>query len=426
MAELSGLQVFKYLPAAKKLPEGNCKKCGCPTCMAFALKLAKAQTEIELCPHVPEELKEMFAQSMIKPQKEVYLGAGKHKVLIGGENVLYRHEKTFINKTAIAVVIDLSEKGWEEKLKRVTDFEITRISETFKVDLVYLKCGDTPHPNFYDSQARQEILPLNRQADTLPSTARTARLEEDLPQGAREQLSSVTKQLDDLGFAWITEKDLSEVMQVEDKGVVETVRKLTEIRKKALLEKDESCSNPVMVYFKAEENLLKLMSKASFYLCKYVNLLVFEDFNEALISTLMTLRQNIYTDPQKPLQVESKVYEFNNPDENSLVFLTTNFALTYFAVANEIESLNKPAYLVVTPSDGMSVLTAWSAEKFTAQIVAKTVNQYQLAEKVKDKKIIIPGLLSHMKAEIEEALPNFDILVGPNEAYLLSDFVKSL
>lgn len=381
MAELSGLQIFKYLPAAKKLPEGNCKKCGFPTCMAFALKLAKAQTAIELCPYAPDELKEMFAQSMIKPQKEVYLGGGKCKVLIGGENVLYRHEKTFINKTIIAVVIDTSEKGWEEKLNRVTNFEIMRINETFKIDLIYIKGEITP---------------------------------------------ALTQKLDDLGFAWVTEKDLSEVMQVEDKGVVETVRNLTEIRKKALLEKDENCSSPVMVYFKSEENLLKLMSKASFYLCKYANLLVFEDFNEALISTLMTLRQNIYTDPQKPLQVESKIYEFNNPDANSLIFLTTNFALTYFAVANEIESLNKPAYLVVTPSDGMSVLTAWSAEKFTAQIVAKTVNQYQLAEKVKDKKIIIPGLLSHMKAEIEEALPNFDILVGPNEAYLLSDFVKSL
>lgn len=381
MAELSGLQIFKYLPAAKKLTEGNCKKCGFPTCMAFALKLAKAQTEIELCSYAPDELKEMFAQSMIKPQKEVYLGMGKNKVLIGGENVMYRHEKTFINKTAIAIVIDTSEKGWEEKLKQVTDFEITRINEIFKVDLIYLKGDITP---------------------------------------------ALTQKLDDFGFVWVTEKDLSEVMQVEDKGVVETVRNLTEIRKKALLEKDENCSSPVMVYFKSEENLLKLMSKASFYLCKYANLLVFEDFNEALISTLMTLRQNIFTDPQKPLQVESKIYEFNNPDANSLIFLTTNFALTYFAVANEIESLNKPAYLVVTPSDGMSVLTAWSAEKFTAQIVAKTVAQYKLAEKVKDKKIIIPGLLSHMKAEIEEALPNFDILVGPNEAYLLSDFVKSL
>lgn len=381
MAELSGLQIFKYLPAAKKLPEGNCKKCSFPTCMAFALKLAKGQTDINLCPYAADELKEIFEQSMKQPQKEIYLGAGKQKVLVGGENVLFRHDKTFINKTAIAIVIDTSKPDWENKLNRIADFEVTRINDTFKVDLIYLK-GNIP----------------------------------------RELKETIEK----LGFAYVTEDDLSEVTQVDDNGVFETVEKLTEIRKKAVLEKDENYSNPVMVYFKHEDNLLKLMSKASFYLCKYANLLVFEDFNEALIYALMTLRQNIYTDPQKPLQVESKVYEFNNVDENALIFLTTNFALTYFAVANEIEALNKPAYLVVTPSEGMSVLTAWSAEKFTAQIVAKTVNQFELSKKVKNKQIIIPGLLAHMKEEIEEVLPDFKILVGPNEAYLLSDFVKSL
>lgn len=380
MAELSGLQVFKYLPAAKKLEHGNCKKCGFPTCMAFALKLAKNQAEIELCPHVPDELNEIFEQGMKKPQKEVLLGH-KNQILIGGENVLYRHDKTFINKTAIAIVLDLSDKNWEEKLKQITDFEITRISDTFKIDLIYIK-GDATN--------------------------------------------ELTQKLDDLGFAWVVEEDLNEVTQVEDGEFFETIKTLTNIRKKAVLEKDENYSNPVYIYFKHQDDILKLMSKASCYLCKYANLLIFEDFNEALISTLMTLRQNIYTDPQKPLQVESKIYEFNNADENSLVFLTTNFALTYFAVANEIEALNRPAYLVVTPSDGMSVLTAWSAEKFTAQIAAKTVNQFELAKKIKNRQIIIPGLLSHMKQELEEVLPEFKIVVGTNEAYLISDFIKTL
>lgn len=380
MAELSGLQVFKYLPAAKKLPEGNCKKCGFPTCMAYALKLAKNQTEIGLCPYVDEALKEIFEQSMKKPQKEVLLGH-KNQVLTGGENVLFRHDKTFINKTAIAIVLDVSKPDWQEKLKQITEFEISRVNEVFKIDLIYLKGGVTPE---------------------------------------------LTQKLDDLGFAWVLEDDLKDLIKVEDQGVVKTVEELTKIRKKAVLEKDENYSNPVMVYFEHEKNPLNLMAKASFYLCKYANLLVFEDFNEALISTLMTLRQNIFTDPQKPLQVESKIYEFNNPNKDSLIFLTTNFALTYFAVANEIEALNRPAYLVVTPSEGMSVLTAWSAEKFTAQIVAKTVNQFGLAQKVKNKQIIIPGLLSHMKAEIEEVLPEFEILVGPNEAYLLGDFVRNI
>lgn len=415
MTELSGLQIFKYLPAAKKLPEGNCKKCGFPTCMAFALKLAKGQTEISLCPFVSKDLREMFELGMKKPQKEILLGH-ENKVLIGGENVLFRHDKTFVNKTAITVVVDVQEKNWEQKLQRVLDFEITRVNETFRIDLICLK------GKFSDE---------------------------------------LTNKLDELGFAWIVEEDLKYLIKVEDKGVFETVETLTKIRKKAVLEKDEKYSMPTYIYFPSSlegkcdldlcfpikpsplggeggistrgtsvrnsgEGLFELMSKASFYLCKYANMLIFEDFDEALISTLMTLRQNIFTDPQKPLQVESKVYEFNSPDENSFIFLTTNFALTYFAIANEIEALNKPAYLVVTPSEGMSVLTAWSAEKFTAQMVARTVAKHELAKKVKNKKIIIPGLLAHMEQELKEELKDFEIVVGPNEAYLLGDFIKNI
>ncbi len=429
MAELSGLQIFKYLPAAKKLPEGNCKKCGLPTCMAFALKLAKGQTEISLCPYVSKDLCEMFELGMKKPQKEILLGH-KNKVLIGGENVLYRHDKTFVNKTAIAVVIDTKEKDWEQKFQRVLDFEITRVNETIKVDLICLKGYPSPPTPYLSPKDTQSF-----------GSAES--------QGAR--VENLTQKLDDLGFAWIVEEDLKDLIKVEDKGVFKTVEKLTKIRKKAVLEKDEKYSMPTYIYFPSRHaelvsasylssdvgkipkqvrddkyELLELMSKASFYLCKYANMLIFEDFDEALMSTLITLRQNIFTDPQKPLQVESKVYEFNNPDENALIFLTTNFALTYFAIANEIEALNKPAYLVVTPSEGMSVLTAWSAEKFTAQMVAKTVAKYELAKKIKNKKIIIPGLLAHMAQELREELTGFEIIVGPNEAYLLADFVKNI
>jgi acetyl-CoA decarbonylase/synthase complex subunit gamma len=380
MDKLSGLQVFKYLPAAKKLPEGNCKKCKFPTCMAYALKLANGQADVELCPYLPEELKSKLSQSLKKPQKEIYLGH-KNKVLTGGENVLYRHDKTFVNKTIIAVTLDFDAQNWHEKLSRILDFAITRINNTYKIDLVYLK-GEIP--------------------------------------------SEVLEKLDLAGIAWVTESDLSVLDMVEDEGVIKTVEKLTYIRKKAILEKDEKFSNPVAIYFKQTEDLLELNSKAAFYLCKYASVLIFENFDEALFSTLMILRQDIYTDPQKPLQVESKVYEFNNPDENSLIFLSTNFALTFFAVSSELEALKRSSYLIVTPSEGMSILTAWAAEKITAQMIAKTVENSNLEQKVKTKRIIIPGLLSHMKDEIQEALPQFEIVVGTIEAYKIYDFVKTL
>ena len=368
--ELSGLQIFKYLPAAKKAEHSNCKECGCPTCMAFALKLAKKQIELSKCSYAPDELKEFFEINSKQPQKTVEINGLK----IGGENVLYRHEKTFVNRTAIAVIVDLKDNDWPKKLERLTSFEITRVSETMKIDLVILK---------------------NNTSKFVPSGINFINYED----------------FERLPFIFL-EDDFSN-----------TKEKLVEIRTKAILEKDETCSHPVCVRMKTTDELSQC-ARAAYYLCKYANILVFENFNEAMISSLMTLRQNIFTDPQKPLQVESKIYEFNNPDENSLIFMTTNFALTFFAVANELEGLNVPSYLIVTPADGMSVLTAWSAEKFTAKMVANTLKKWDFVNRVKNRKIIIPGLLAHMKEELEEEIKDFEIVVGTVEAYAIGDFVK--
>ena len=368
--ELSGLQIFKYLPAAKKAEHSNCKECGCPTCMAFALKLAKKQIELSKCSYAPDELKEFFVINSKQPQKTVEINGLK----IGGENVLYRHEKTFVNRTAIAVIVDLKDNDWQKKLERLTSFEITRVSETMKIDLVILK---------------------NNTSNFVPSGINFINYED----------------FERLPFIFL-EDDFSN-----------TKEKLVEIRTKAVLEKDEACSYPVCVSMKTTDELSQC-ARAAYYLCKYANILVFENFSESMISSLMTLRQNIFTDPQKPLQVESKIYEFNNPDENSLIFMTTNFALTFFAVANELEGLNVPSYLIVTPADGMSVLTAWSAEKFTAKMVANTLKKWNFANRVKNRKIIIPGLLAHMKEELEEEIKDFEIVVGTVEAYAIGDFVK--
>ena len=368
--ELSGLQIFKYLPAAKKAEHSNCKECGCPTCMAFALKLAKKQIELSKCSYAPDELKEFFEINSKQPQKTVEINGLK----IGGENVLYRHEKTFVNRTAIAVIVDLKDNDWQKKLERLTSFEITRVSETMKIDLVILK---------------------NNTSNFVPSGINFINYED----------------FEMLPFIFL-EDDFSN-----------TKEKLIKIRTKAILEKDETCSHPVCVRMKTTDELSQC-ARAAYYLCKYANILVFENFSESMISSLMTLRQNIFTDPQKPLQVESKIYEFNNPDENSLIFMTTNFALTFFAVANELEGLNVPSYLIVTPADGMSVLTAWSAEKFTAKMVANTLKKWDFANRVKNRKIIIPGLLAHMKEELEEEIKDFEIVVGTVEAYAIGDFVK--
>ena len=370
MSELSGLQIFKYLPAAKKQDYTNCRECGCPTCMAFALKLAKHQVKIENCCHIPDELKNIYIQSSKIPQKTVEINGIK----IGGENVLYRHEKTFNNPCVIAVAIDMAKNDWIKKFERIKNFEIKCVNEIFKIDLIILK-----------NSKQQEV---------------------DFNNITLEKFQSLPIRI------------------IIDKDFRDTAQELISTRCKAILDKDETCSAPLCVWLGHSKDLNDLCAKAAFYICKYANMLIFEDFNEDLFTSLIMLRQNIYTDPQKPLQVEPNIYEFNNPDENSLIFMTTNFALTFFAVANELESLPISSYLIVTPSDGMSVLTAWSAEKFTAKKAAKMIKKYNFASKMKNRKIIIPGLLAHMKDELQEEIKDFKIVVGTVNAFEIGDFVK--
>lgn len=372
--EMTGLQIFKFLPAAKKEEHSNCKECGCPTCMAFALKLAKKNIDIEKCPYIKDELKEKYAHSVKHAQETVEFCGLK----IGGENVLYRHEKTFINRTIFAVLVDCANRDYLEKINRINAFEIKGVNENFKVDLIILK---------------------NFNGENIHSTVPTITQEEF------EKLP---------------------ITNIIDSEFQNTKNLLITTRQKAILEKDEKFSSPMCVWITKNDDLINICARASYYICKYANMIVFEDFDESLFSTIVRLRQNIYTDPQKPLQVESDLYKFNNPNENSIIFLTTNFALTFFAVANELESLNIPSYLIVIPADGMSVLTAWSAEKFTANIVSKTIEKLNIREQIKNRQIIIPGLLAHTKDELQEIIPDFDFVVGTIEASAIREFVKNL
>ena len=389
--ELSGLQIFKYLPAAKKSADANCKECGCPTCMAFALKLAKGNTKIENCKHVPDELKNIYQKSQKLAQKTVEIKGLK----TGGENVLFRHEKTFLNPTALCVLLDCAAPDFEKKFERVKNFEICILNKTKKVDLIILK-------NSQILQQKTNFSPAEIDAE---HSNRVIYLEDfqKLP-----------------------------IKIIEDEKFTKTANELKFIREKAIKEKDENYSAPVCVHFSKltqTGKINELCAKAAFYICKYANMIIFEDFNEAMFSSLMTLRENIFTDPQKPLKVESKIYEFNEPSENSLIFLTTNFALTFFAVANELENLKTSSYLIVIPADGMSVLTAWSAEKFTAKTVVQMLKKTNFSEKVKNRKIIIPGLLAHMKKELDAAIKSagldFEIVIGTIDACDIADFVKS-
>lgn len=378
--EMTGLQIFKYMPAAKKLEHTNCKECGCPTCMVYSLKLAKAQIEIDKCPYVCDELRQIYCQSLKHPQKTVEIGDLK----IGGENVLYRHEKTFINPTTLAVTVDCSKPNYEEKIKEICEFECTHVGENFGVDLIILKNSD--------NKIESSLLADRRSNPTIIN---------------------------------IDELKKNNLNIIEEQDFQTTKDYLIETRRKAILEKDDKSSAPVCVVIK-NDDIFSQCARASFYLCKYANMIIFDEFDEELFSTLLTLRYNIFTDPQKTLQVDSGLYKYNNPDKKSIIFMTTNFALTYFAVANELENLDVPSYLIIVPADGMSVLTAWSAQTFTPEIVSKFLDELDIKNKINTRKIIIPGLVSDMIDELNKQCPDFEFVEGTKDASDIGEFVKKI
>ncbi len=377
---LGAMEIFKYLPASKKAENSNCKACGAPTCMMFALKLSKGQTKIENCPHAPEELVQKVREAVKVQQKTVELDGRK----FGGEKVMFRHEKTFLNPTGFFAALDTDEPDYLKKYERIKNFEIEVIGKTFRFDGIFIK-------NSSDGCALE-----------LASRARND------------------------GFAVLLSEDLAKFQTFEIDSVSKTnalVEKLTKIRYEAVVNRNEDCSDPILTFLNAK-NPLDICAIGTSLVCKYSSIVVFDEIDEAVMASLATLRLNIFTDPELPLKVESKVYEFNNPNENSLVFLTTNFALTYFAVANELSQLKRSSYLVVTPSDGMSVLTAWSAEKITAKIASKIVRESKVLEKIKHKKLVIPGHLADLQEELQLELPEWEIVIGTKEAYQIPAAVK--
>lgn len=428
--ELNGLQIFKYLPGAKKLAEANCKKCGFPTCMAFALKVAQKQTSIDKCEHTPEELKAILEEALKIQQHEINFGKN-NEIKLGGETVMFRHDKTFINKTVIAITLESDDKDFDSKLDKMKNYSIERIGEVFKVEAINLvdkgnlieaaekiaNAGLGLILNTNDSETIQKLKSYN----PIVNSGISAEKEVTLCANGKN-INEVAKNSMDIhtnGF-----KNIILNLDIAEKNIQKAIEELTLIRRLAINEKSEAFTYPVMTRI-TEQDPFKACAIASLLICRYSNIIIFDIFNEAMLTTLFTLRQNIYTDPQKPLQVESKIYEINDPDENAIVMMTTNFALTYFAVLSEVESSSFPTYIVITPSDGMSVLTAWSADKFTPEMAAKIIRESEVLKTIKNKRIIIPGLLSHLKEELEEAIEGWEIIVGTNEAYQLQDFIKN-
>ena len=437
---LKGLDIFKLSP--KK----NCKECGSPTCMAFCMKVAQGAVSIDKCPYFSDDAKAMLNEQTAPPMKTITVG--EHK--LGGETVLYRHEKTLVNKNlyAVAVGTSLSAEEVDKKLADLQKVDYERIGERMYVEFVFvantqsdpavyaalvekaaatgralvLECWDVECAKAALAVAGKNVIldgatPDNWEA--MNEVATKAGVVLGVHADSLEALYDTVKKLEGKG-----NKNL--VLDVTGATAKETLKNAVLVRRTAIKDGDRSFGYPSIVNVArlAKGDAHLQTAYASMFTEKYASIIVMENMTYAQALPLYGLRQNIFTDPQKPMKVEAKIYPLNGADENSPCALTVDFALTYFLVSGELERSNQPVNLIITDASGMSVLTAWAAGKFSSSTVKKTFEELDIANKIKNRTLIIPGKVAVMKGEIQEKLPEWNVVVGPLEAVQLPKYMK--
>ncbi len=435
---LTGIQIYKLLP------QTNCKECGFPTCLAFAMKLAAKQVELSSCPYVTDESKEQLAASSAPPIRLITLKADGTEVKAGNEVVMFRHEKTFYNRPGIFVRYKASDGDIAKKAAEVEAYTVNYVGMDFELDGFALEAdgGDLGVAVKAVRSASKKPLILIGNPENLPSGLEACPGEApliyaadasnweamaDLAAKYKSTLAVKGESLDEL--AELTEKIKGKgiedmVLDLGDGSMAEWLARSTQVRRLAIKKNFRALGYPVIAFPGNAGDIGKESIYAAQAITKYAGFIVLDTFTPELVYALLVLRENIYTDPQKPIQVQPGIYEINNPTADSPAMVTTNFSITYFSVANEVEGSGLPAWLMVTDAEGMSVLTAWAAGKFDSERIAKAVKEFDLGSKISKKQIILPGHVAVLSGELEEELPDWNIRVGPREAVDLPTFMK--
>lgn len=434
---LSGIQIYKLLPKT------NCKECGFPTCLAFAMKLAAKQIELASCPYVSAESKAELAESAEPPIRLITLKAAGGEVKAGNEVVLFRHEKTYYNKPGLFIQVpdDLSSEEIKQKVAALDQYSVNYVGIDLVVDGIAVKsAAGTPAAFKAAIQAvrqtsKKPLILISKDPAVLSSGLEVLSDEkplicdadagnwEALVSLAKNQHASLTVSGEDLdSLAELTGK--IKAAGVEDmalfpagKSLSELLAMQTQIRRLAVKKNFRPLGYPTIAF-------PKNAAAAGQAIAKYAGFIVLDHFSAEYLYPLLVLRQNIYTDPQKPIQVQPGIYEINSPKPEDPVLVTTNFSITYFSVANEVEGSGLPAWLLVTDAEGMSVLTAWAAGKFDAERIAKAIKEYKVADKVSRKRVVLPGHVAVLSGELEGELPDWEVRVGPREAVDIPAFMK--
>jgi acetyl-CoA decarbonylase/synthase complex subunit gamma len=442
---LTGLQIQKLLPKT------NCKECGSNTCLAFAMKLAAKKADLSQCPDASEEAKRILGAASEPPVKGIALAADK-SLKLGEETVLYRHEKTFVNQTALAINIDDTDdtETIDQTLQHIGNYQLERVGEMLHIDMVAIT-NKSDNPETYTALAQKAWettkLPLvlrSSKPETLAAAAKTVKgshsvlasatpeSAEALCAAAKENEHALAVTAPDLNqLAALTEKLKKDgfnelILQFQTYSLAEQFQVSSIARRAALKDNYKPLGYPSLSFIDPNgHDYLEETVWAVNELCKYGGICVLPSFDPAQLAALMTLRLNIYTDPQKPIQVEPKLYPVGEPKPDAAVFVTTNFSLTYFIVSGEIENSGTSAWLLVPECEGMSVLTAWAAGKFSGATIGKFAKSIELDNQVTSRQIVIPGHVSQISGELEEAMPGWNVVVGPQDAADIESFIKA-
>jgi acetyl-CoA decarbonylase/synthase complex subunit gamma len=443
---LTGIEIFKLLPKT------NCGECGVPTCLAFAMNLAAGKAELAKCPHVSEEAKSKLQEASAPPIRPVTIGVGKRALKIGGETVLFRHEKRFENSPGLALLIKdtMPEAEIDARVQRFNTLQYERVGLTLRPELIAIKdeSGDVNKfvglVNKVKEKSEASIILMSNNPDTLAAGVKACADRKPLVYGATKDSfgkvaefakasacpvaikASSVEEAADL-TAKLNQAGINDILI--DSGS-RTVRQAFQdeiiIRSSALTKKFRPLGYPTIIFpCEMTNDPMKEAMIASMFVAKYGGIIVLSDFQGEALFPLLVERLNIYTDPQRPLATTAGIYEIGGPKENSPVLITTNFSLTYFIVSGEIENSKVPSWLLVMDTEGLSVMTSWAAGKFVADAIGPFVKKTGIADKVSHKKLVIPGYAAAEAGGLEEELPGWQILVGPRDGAHIPAYLKT-
>lgn len=443
---------LKALDIFKLTPKKNCKDCGFPTCMAFCMKVASGAVEVSKCPHMSDDALSKLSEATAPLMRGIKVGAGNSEYELGAETVLFRHEKTLVNRNRYAVAFCecMTDEEVDAKLANIKAVNYIRIGEEMKAEMALIEYLENKE-GFLRVVSRVKDSELDLAYILVCEDAAVAKEAVEILKGTNPVVYGATKEnykemievvKEDKLALGVKASSLEElyatvelvqaagyrelILDVTGENIKDTFTNAVQVRRIALKEQDRTFGYPSIVFANklSKEKPMMEVALSSMFTVKYGSIIVIDDIDYAKALSLFALRQNIYTDPQKPMRVEPKIYPINNPDENSPVIVTVDFALTYFIVSGDVERSKVPVWLAIPDAGGYSVLTAWSAGKFGGNSIANFIKESNVGEMTKNRDLIIPGKVAVLKGDIEDCLPGWNVVIGTEESMELPKFLK--